>query len=319
MRLCILSRSSVVPSTRRLVETAEARGHSVNVLDPLRVEIHLHGRRGSIFYKRQKIPPFDVLIPRIAQSVNVYGLAVLNQFDLRGVTLMNNATAIAQARNKMRSLQLLSANGVDIPSTVMARDPKDLRSMVKLVGGVPVLVKLLQGQDKSGVMVCETLQSLEAALEAVLGLGHQIVVQQYVRKTGRDLRVLVVGGEVVAAVRRIPKVGRMAHTLLRGARLEKTTLSDTQRDVAVRAASLMGLEVAAVDILDVKGTPQVFEVNASPALGPMEAATGVDLAAKIIDRAEVLHTERQAQKPPGRGRPPGRDAVRTGRMPANSR
>lgn len=317
MRLCILSRSSVVPSTRRLVDTARARGHTVEVLDPLRVEIHLDGRQGSIFYKRKKMSRCDVLIPRIAQSVNIYGLAVLNQFDISGVTLMNNATAIAQARNKMRSLQLLSANGVEIPSTVMARDPKDLRSMVNLVGGVPVLVKLLQGQDKSGVMVCETLQSLEAALEAVLGLGHQIIVQQYVRKTGRDLRVLVVGGEAVAAVRRIPKVGRMAHTLLRGARLEKTTLSDAQREVAVRAASLMGLEVAAVDLLDVKGTPQVFEVNASPALGPMEAATGIDVAVKIIERAEVLYAQRSG--PAARSRKPPRDPVRPGRQPVNGR
>ena len=294
MRLVILSRSATIPSTRRLVEAAKARGHVVRVLDPLRVEMHLDSKRATLFYKRRKLRRFDVVIPRIAQSVNVYGLAVLNQFAIRGSALMNSAHGISQARNKMRVLQLLSSNGLDIPATVMARDAKDLKSMVKLVGGVPVLVKLLQGQDKSGVMVIESLQSLEAALEAVLGLGHQIVVQQYVRKGGQDLRVMVVGGEAVAAVRRRPRMGRMAHTLLWGARLEPYELSEPQRHAAVEAARLVGLEVAAVDLLDVKGSAKVFEVNASPAIGRMEAATGVDVATRIIERAERLASERAA-------------------------
>jgi ribosomal protein S6--L-glutamate ligase len=291
MRLVILSRSAMIPSTRRLVEAGKACGHQVRVLDPLRVEMHLDGKSATLFYKRRKLRPSDVVIPRIAQSVSVYGLAVLNQFAIRGSALMNSAQGIAQVRNKMRVLQLLSANGVDIPATVMARDAKDLKSMVKLVGGVPVLVKLLQGQDKTGVMVIESLQSLEAALEAVLGLGHQIIVQQYVRRTGRDLRVFVVGGEAVASVRRRPRMGRMAHTLLRGARLEACELSEGQRHAAVEAARLVGLEVAAVDLLDVKGAPKVFEINASPAICPMEAATGVDVASRIIQRAERLAVE----------------------------
>lgn len=300
MRLYVLSRSATIPSTRRLVEVAKARGHHVRVLDPLKVEILLDGKVGTLFYKREKLAPCDLVIPRIAQSVNVYGLAVLNQFAASGIPLMNTATAIGQARNKMRALQLLSASGVDIPATVMARDPKDLKAMVKLVGGVPVLVKLLQGQDRSGVMVCETLQSLEAALEAVLGLGHQIIVQQYVKKAGLDMRVLVVGGEAVAAMRRIPRVGRMAHTLLRGARLEKAELSPAQREAAVHAARLMGLELAAVDLLDVASGPKVFEVNASPALRAMETATGEDLVTPIILRAEQLATQAssgQARRP----------------------
>jgi ribosomal protein S6--L-glutamate ligase len=228
---------------------------------------------------------------------------------------MNSAHGISQARNKMRVLQLLSSNGLDIPATVMARDAKDLKSMVKLVGGVPVLVKLLQGQDKTGVMVIESLQSLEAALEAVLGLGHQIVVQQYVRKGGQDLRVMVVGGEAVAAVRRRPRMGRMAHTLLRGARLEPYELSEQQRRAAVEAARLVGLEVAAVDLLDVKGSAKVFEVNASPAIGRMEAATGVDVASRIIERAERL----AAARPVPRERPPAYRASKASTAPEESR
>jgi ribosomal protein S6--L-glutamate ligase len=288
MKITILSRSASIPSTRRLVEAARARGHQVRVLNPGRVEMHLDGSSANLSYKRKRMPPCDVVIPRIAQSINTYGLAVVNQFGIRGVPLMNSAQAIAQSRNKMRSLQLLSANGIDIPSTVMARDAGDLKSMVGLVGGVPVLVKLLQGQEKHGVMVCESLQSLEAALEAVLGLGHNLVVQQYVKNTGQDLRVLVVGGRAVAAVQRRPRVGRMSHTLIKGARLEGLELTEAWRVTAERTARLVGLEVAAVDLLDVKGQPKVFEVNSSPALPDMEAATGIDLAMPIIERAEAL-------------------------------
>jgi ribosomal protein S6--L-glutamate ligase len=289
MKLTILSRSASIPSTRRLVDAARLRGHQVRVLNPVRVEMHLDGRRAHLYYRRRKLPPADVVIPRIAQSINNYGLAVVNQFQMCGVPLVNTARAIAESRNKMRSLQLLSANGIGVPATVMARDAADLKAMVGLVGGVPVLVKLLQGQEKHGVMVCESLQSLEATLEAILGLGHNLVVQQYVKKkTGLDVRVLVVGGRAVAAVRRRPRVGRLSYTLNQGARLEGIQLTEPQRQVAEKTASLVGLEVAAVDLLDVQGHPKVFEVNSSPALPEMEAATGVDLARLIIERAEEL-------------------------------
>lgn len=287
MKITLLSRSASIPSTRRLVEAARARGHQVRVLNPGRVQMHLSGSSANLYYKRKKLPPCDVVIPRIAQSINSYGLAVVNQFGIQGVPLMNAAQAIAQSRNKMRSLQLLSANGIDIPATVMARNAEDLKAMVGLVGGVPVLVKL-QGQEKHGVMVCESLQSLEAALEAVLGLGHNLVVQQYVEHTGQDVRVLVVGGRAMAAVQRRPRVGRLSHTLIKGARLEAVELTEAWRVTAERTARLVGLEVAAVDLLDVKGQPKVFEVNSSPALPDMEGATGMDLATPIIERAEEL-------------------------------
>ncbi len=288
MKVTILSRSSSIPSTRRLVEAARARGHKVRVLNPLRVQMHLDGRSHTLYYERKKLAPTDVVLPRIALSISTYGLAVVNQFGLARVPLVNHAQAIAQSRNKMRSLQLLSAHGIDIPATVMARDAAHLKEMVGLVGGVPVLVKLLQGQEKHGVMVCESLQSLEAALEAVLGLGHNLVMQEYVRSKSQDVRVLVVGGQAVAAVLRKPRPGRLAHTLIKGARLEAIELSPSQRATAEKATRLVGLEVAAVDLLDVEGQPKVFEVNSSPALPEMEAATGMDLATLIIARAEAL-------------------------------
>jgi ribosomal protein S6--L-glutamate ligase len=291
MKITILSRSATIPSTRRLMEAARARGHQARVVNPSRVEMVLDGTSARLYYKRKKLSPTDVVIPRIAQSVSNYGLAVVNQFGINGVPLMNSAQAIAQARNKMRCLQLLSANGISIPATVMARDASDLKQMVTHIGGVPVLVKL-QGQDKHNVMVCETLQSLEATLEAVLGLGQNLLVQQYVKKTGQDVRVFVVGGKAVAAVRRRAQVGKMSQTLIRGARLEAITLTEAQRRAAVETVRLVGLEVAAVDLLDVKGTPKVFEVNSSPAITTMETVTGVDLAGLIIERAEVLAATR---------------------------
>lgn len=166
----------------------------MRVLNPLRVQMHLDGGgSATLYYDRKKLAPTEVVLPRIAQSISTYGLAVVNQFALGGVPLVNHAQAIAQSRSKMRSLQLLSAHGIAIPATVMARDAAHLKEMVGLVGGVPVLVKLLQGQEKHGVMVCESLQSLEAALEAVLGLGHNLVMQEYVKSTSQDVRVLVVG------------------------------------------------------------------------------------------------------------------------------
>lgn len=311
MRLTILSRSASIPSTRRLVEAAKARGHQVRVLNPVKVEMHLDGRSANLYYQRKKIAACDLVIPRIAPSISIYGLSVVNQFSLQGVTLMNTAEAIAQARNKMRSLQLLSANGIDIPATVMAREAADLKEMVSLVGGVPVLVKILQGQEKIGVMVCETLQSLEAALEAILGLGHNLIVQQYVRKTSHDVRVFVVGGEAVAAVVRKPRVGRMAKTLTHAAELEKVEMTPEMRDAAVRTARIVGLEVCAVDLLDVKGKPKVFEVNSSPGINDMEQATGVDIATKIIERAEILLAERRAHKHARPPKPATRNRLKT--------
>jgi ribosomal protein S6--L-glutamate ligase len=288
MKITILSRSSTISSTRRLVEAARARGHRARVLNPVKIEMHLDGRRADLYYQRKKLRPCQVVIPRIAQSISTYGLAVVNQFAMRGVPLLNSAQAIAHSRNKMRMLQLLAAAGIDIPSTVMARQASELRQMVNLVGGLPVMLKLIQGQDRHGVMICESLQSLEAALEAMLGLGHNLIIQQYVRKSGQDLRVLVVGNEAVAAVRRRPKVGRLSRTLLRGARLERIELSEELRRVAIKSAQLIGLEVAAVDLLDLHGSAKVFEVNSSPALLHMETATGLDLATRLIERAEQL-------------------------------
>jgi ribosomal protein S6--L-glutamate ligase len=289
MHVTVLSRSPAIYTTRRLVEAARARGHRVRVLDPVQVEMGLGGAAPALFYRRERFPRTDVVIPRVAPSINQYGLAVVNQLQLRGLPVLNGTSGISASRNKMRCLQLLAGSGIGVPLTVMASDASRLKEMVKHVGGLPVLVKLLSSSDRTGVMICETLQSLEAALEAILGLGQNIIVQGYVKGArGRDLRALVVGGEVVAALRRRPRPGRFTRTLARGAKVEACGLSAGCARVAFETARVVGLEVCAVDMLEVKGGPLVFEVNSSPGIREAEETCKVDVATAIVARAEAI-------------------------------
>src|SRR5207302_1525834 len=264
------------------------RGARVRVLDPLGVEMHLE-ERAAAFYRQRKLPATDVVVPRIAPSIQAYGLAVVNHFSMMGVPTLTDAASIASSRNKMRALQLLAASGVPVPATVMAASASDLRAMVELVGGLPVLIKLITPSERPGVMVCETLQSMESALEAVLSMGHNLLVQRYVRrKRERDLRALVVGDKAIAWVERRPRPGRLLHTLARGAKLKAVRVPASLDKLAVEAARVVGLEVAAVDLLEAGTGPMVFDVNSSPGLKGLEAATGRDLALPIVGRAEEL-------------------------------
>ena len=286
MHLTILSRKAAIYTTRRLAQSARLRGARVRILDPVQVEMHLDEAPG-LYYQRRKLLRTDVVIPRIAPSVQAYGLAVVNHFTMMGVPTLNDAAGIAASRNKMRALQLLAAHGVPVPPTVMAASARDLRELVDLVGGVPVLINVLT--EKRGVMVCETLQSMEAALEAVLAMGHNLLVQRYVRrKRERDLRARVVGEQVIAWVERRPRPGRLLHTLAKGAKLKAVGVPAAMDALAVKAARVIGLDVAAVDLLEAGSGPMVFDVNSSPGLKGLEAATGKDLALPIVGRAEEL-------------------------------
>lgn len=294
MHLTVLSRSQEIYTTGRLIEAARARGIAARVIDPLEVEMGLGDEPPQVYWRRRRFPRTDVVIPRIGLSIHQYGLAVVNQLELAGIPVLNGAHGIAASRNKMRSLQMLSAAGIKVPRTVMASDSSGLREMVRLVGGVPVLVKLLSTSEKSGVMICESLQSLEAALEAILGLGQNIVVQQYLKGAkGQDLRALVVGGAVVAAMRRSAPHGRFSRNLRRGAQFEPVELPPAHARAAGEAARVMQLEVCAVDMLDVKGVPRVFEVNSSPSIREAESACGVDAAGAIVARAVALARARR--------------------------
>jgi ribosomal protein S6--L-glutamate ligase len=289
MRLVILSRSARIHSTARLVAAARAAGHTARVVDPLEVELGLAGPGPTLRWRGGRFPAADVVIPRIGVSIHQYGLSVVKQLELAGIPVLNGAAAIEASRHRMRSLQLLSAAGLPVPRTVMASGPGGLSALVERVGGVPVLLKVLSPDGKGGVMVCESLQSLEAALEAVQGLGRDLVVQQYLRGgRGRDLRALVVCGKVVAALRRRAAAGRFARTLRRGARFDAVALPARHRTIAVEAAGVLGLRVCAVDMLDEKDGPLVFEVNASPSIREVEAACEVDMAARVVACAASL-------------------------------
>jgi len=288
LHLTILSRKPGIYTTRRLAQAARLRGARVRILDPLRVEVHL-GEDTGAYYGRKRLPRTDVVVPRIAPSVQAYGLAVVNHFEMMGVPTLNGAAGIAASRNKMRALQLLAAGGVPVPPTVMAANASELKALVELVGGLPVLIKLLTPSERPLVMLCESLQSMEAALETVLSMGHNLVVQRYVRRQReRDLRALVVGEEVTAWVERRPRPGRLLHTLARGAKLKSVRVPVSLDQLAVKAARVVGLDIAAVDLLEAAAGPMVFDVNSSPGLKELEKATGKDLALPIVGRAEEL-------------------------------
>ncbi len=301
MHLTILSRSTSIYTTRRLGEAARERGLGVRVVDPLDVEMGLGAGGPAVYWRGKRFPKTDVVVPRIGLSVHQYGLAVVNQLELLGVAVLNGSWGIAASRNKMRCLQLLATEGVPVPRTVMASNPSGLKEMVRLVGGPPVMVKLLSSNERSGVMICESLQSLEAALEAILGLGQNIVVQQYLHgRRARDLRALVIGGEVVAAMRRSAPVGRLSKDLRRGARFEAVELPAHHARIAAEAARILRLEACAVDMLDVNGGPHVFEVNSSPSIREAETECGVDVAGRIVERAMALAGVAPKRRSPGR-------------------
>ena len=303
MHLTVLSRSPAIFTTRRVVEAARARGHVARVVDPLRVEMRLGEAGPETRLGGKPFPDTDVVVPRVAPSISQYGLAVVNHLQLLGRPVLNGALAIGLARNKMRVLQLLSASGVPVPRTVMASDPSGLREMARAVGGLPVLVKLLRGNERAGVIVCETPQALGSALEAIQRLGQDTIVQQYVRVgRGGDLRVFVVGGRVVAALRRRARTGRLRRTLGQGARYEKASPSPAAERTAVEAARVIGLEVCAVDLLDAAGAPRVFEVHSSPGIREAEEACGVDVAGAIVERAVELVAQAGGSRRRGRSR-----------------
>lgn len=303
MHLSILSRSLTVPTTRRLAEAAVALGHRAVVVEPMSVQMSVGLNGPGLFRERRAVAKTDVVIPRFAQSINAYGLAVLGQFESMGTPSLNSSAAVAQSRNKMRLMQALCAQGVRVPPTVMGRGAKLLRSMVERVGGFPVIIRLVQSSGRHGVIVCESQQSMEAAMEAVLSMGHNVILQPYVRPSeGRDLRALVVAGEVLAAVARRPLAGKLRHSLSSGAKLRRVTLGAEYQELAVAAARVAGLEVAAVDLLDLKGVgPKVYEIHASPGLRDLESVCRLDLATPVVSRAIELAREGRKSRAGKRG------------------
>ncbi len=284
MKIAILSRNSHLYSTRRLVEAARDRGHEPRVIDVLRCYMNVTSHAPSIHYKGESLTGFDAVIPRIGASVTFYGTAVLRQFEMMGVYPLNESVAITRARDKLRSLQLLSRKGIGLPITGFAHAPDDVDDLIKMVGGPPLVIKLLEGTQGIGVVLAETQQAAESVIEAFMGLQVNILVQEYIKEAqGADIRCFVIGDKVVAAMKRQAKPGEFRSNLHRGGTANLIRITPEERSTAVRAAKIVGLNVAGVDVLRSNHGPVVMEVNSSPGLEGIEAATSKDIAGQMID------------------------------------
>lgn len=287
MKIAILSRNRRLYSTRRLIEAARARGHEVRVIDVLRCYMNIVPHHPEIHYKGRKLEGFDAVIPRIGASVTFYGTAVVRQFEMMGVYTLNESVAITRSRDKLRAHQLLAREGIGMPVTGFAHAPDDTADLISLVGGAPCVVKLTEGTQGRGIVLCETDKAAESVIDAFRGLDAYFLVQEFVEEArGADIRCFVIGDRVVASMMRQARLGEFRSNLHRGGQATKVRITPEERSTAVRAARLMGLNVAGVDILRSKRGPVVMEVNSSPGLEGIEITSGVDIAGRIIDLIE---------------------------------
>ncbi len=283
MKLVMLARNPSLYSHRRIAEAAKAAGHTMDVINTLHVHMNITSSRPVLRHGGKTLPVYDAIIPRIGASVTHYGLAVLRQFEMQGVFPLNESVAIGRSRDKLRALQLLAREGIGLPVTAFAHGPRKAEDVIKEVGGTPCVIKLLEGTQGMGVILAETQASAKSIIEAFSAANINILVQEFIKEAGgTDVRALVVGGEVVAAMKRTGKIGDFRSNLHRGGRAEKVELSPEERRTAIRAAEILGLNVCGVDMLRAKRGPVVIEVNSSPGIEGMEQATGVDVAGAMI-------------------------------------
>jgi ribosomal protein S6--L-glutamate ligase len=284
MKLAILSRNSKLYSTRRLVEAARERGHSVRVLDPLRCYIRIASDGFAMHYKGRQITGYDAVIPRVGASITRYGSAVLRQFEMMGSYTPNPSDAILKARDKLRCHQLLAAQGIGLPATVFGDNPDDTQDLLAMLGPPPHVIKLNEGTQGAGVMLTEKPSASRSVIEALRGLYANFLVQEFVAEAkGADLRCFVVGDSVVAAMKRQAPKGDFRSNLHRGGSAKGIRASANEQEVAIRAAKALGLGIAGVDLIRSKRGPLVLEVNASPGLEGIEAASDVDIAGAVIE------------------------------------
>lgn len=283
MKIAILSCDETLYSSRRLREAAEVRGHQVQIIDPLSCYMNINPASPAVHYCGEPLGHFDAVIPRIGNLTTFYGTAVLRQFEMGGSYPLNESAAITRARDKLRSLQLLAREGIDMPVTGFASSPDDTDDLIAMVGGAPLVVKLVEGTQGIGVVLAETRQAAESVIDAFRGLNAHILVQEFIKEArGRDIRCLVIGHQVVAAIERVAKEGDFRSNLHRGGKAYPITITDQERQIAVKAATTLGLEVAGVDILRADRGPLVMEVNASPGLEGIEITSGLDIAGMMI-------------------------------------
>jgi ribosomal protein S6--L-glutamate ligase len=283
VKIAILSRKSSLYSTRRLKEAGEQRGHTMHVIDYARCYMNITSHRPAVIFQGEALEGYDAVIPRIGASYTFYGAAVVRQFEMMGVFSVNESQAISRSRDKLRSLQLLAREGIGLPVTGFARSTRDTRGLIQLVGGAPLVIKLLEGTQGIGVVLAETEQAAESVIEAFRGLEANILVQEFIREAkGVDIRCFVVGGKVIAAMMRQASKGEFRSNLHRGGKAAPVRITPEERSTAVRSAKTMGLHVAGVDLLRSNHGPVVMEVNSSPGLEGIERASGHDVAGEVI-------------------------------------
>lgn len=284
MKLAILSRASNCYSTRRLKEAASKRGHKVKVLDTLRFSIDLEKGEPDLYYRSKPLSDYDAIVPRIGASITYFGTAVVRQFEQMDVFSSASSAGIANSRDKLRCLQILSRHAIGIPETTFVREKKDVLPAIDRVGGVPIIIKLLEGTQGVGVILAESVKIAEAIIETLQSTRQNVLIQKFVSESkGRDIRAFVVGDRVVAAIRRVAQGQEFRSNVHRGGRTERVILDETYCQTAVRCTQIMGLRVAGVDMLESDEGPQVMEVNSSPGLEGIESCTQLDIAGAIVD------------------------------------
>lgn len=287
MKIGILSRNPRCYSTRRLKEACARRGHHVKVLSTLRFSMEVEPGRPALFYKNRHLSRYDAVIPRIGASITMFGTAVVRQFEQMGVFTLNSSNAISVSRDKLRSVQILSRHNIGIPATAFVRDRTSVLHGIELVGGAPVIIKLLEGTQGIGVILADNTKIAEAIIETLQSAKQNVLIQKFVSESrGRDMRAFVVGDKVVAAMRRIATGEEFRSNVHRGGRAEPVKLDSSYERAAIHAAQIMGLRVAGVDMLEGANGPQILEVNSSPGLEGIETATGIDVAAAIVEHLE---------------------------------
>lgn len=301
MKIAMLARNENLYTHKRLKEAAEDRGHQLDIINTLRCYMNIASRRPEVYYNGEKLVGYDAVIPRIGASITFYGMAVLRQFEMQGVYPLNESVGIGRSRDKLRSMQLLARDGIGLPVTTFAHDPKQTEEVLELAGGAPVVIKLLEGTQGIGVVLADTKRSAKSVVEAFRGAGVNILVQEFIKEAGgTDIRAIVIGGKMVASMKRTGAAGDFRSNLHRGGSAELIKLSPEERSTAIRAAKAMGLNVCGVDMLRANHGPVVMEVNSSPGLEGVEKATGLDIAGKVIEYIEK-HAKPNATKTKGKG------------------
>jgi ribosomal protein S6--L-glutamate ligase len=287
MRIAVLSRNSKLYSTKRLIEAGKAKGHDMIVIDHLKCNIEIEKKKPQIYYNGEYLKDIQAIIPRIGASVTFYGTAVVRQFEMMNIFSTTESIALVRSRDKLRSLQIMSRAGLGLPKTSFANYAKDVKQVIKSVGGAPCVIKLLEGTQGIGVVLAETEKAAESVIEAFNGLQARVIIQEFIKEAGgADVRVFIIGDRVVGAMKRQGKEGEFRSNLHRGGTAQIIELSDAEERAALKAAKSMGLGVAGVDLLQSSRGPLILEVNSSPGLEGIEAATGKNIAGEIIKYIE---------------------------------